>query len=178
MTKPHENFAPRRVVVGTNEAGRSTVIYDGPSETRSVTPMWTINDMWQIDSVPPRAESEHSLTPGESILLPPMGGVSWRVTMFPPDRDLNPEDDFAAAMSVLQASDAVDDGEDAPPGMHVTDTLDIVTVISGEMTAIFEEGETVLHPGDTLIQRGTKHAWSNRTSEPCVLAFTMMPALR
>ena len=36
-----------------------------------------------------------------------------------------------------------------------------------------DEGEVQLKAGDVLIQRGTNHAWSNRTDEPAVLAFVL-----
>jgi hypothetical protein len=40
------------------------------------------------------------------------------------------------------------------PGVHVTDTPDIVTVLSGEIHAVMETGETLLRAGDTYIMRG------------------------
>jgi quercetin dioxygenase-like cupin family protein len=43
------------------------------------------------------------------------------------------------------------------PGMHSEDTLDIVTVVSGEIYVVLEAGETVLREGDTLVMRGAKH---------------------
>jgi quercetin dioxygenase-like cupin family protein len=39
-----------------------------------------------------------------------------------------------------------------------------------------EEGEATLHPGDTLIQRGTNHGWSNRGADPAVFAVVMVQA--
>ena len=40
----------------------------------------------------------------------------------------------------------------------------------------FTEGEVLLKAGDVLIQRGTNHAWSNRTDEPCYVAFVLIDA--
>jgi quercetin dioxygenase-like cupin family protein len=42
--------------------------------------------------------------------------------------------------------------------------------------ALMDEGEVVLKAGDVLIQRGTNHAWSNRTDEPARLAFVLIGA--
>ncbi len=36
-------------------------------------------------------------------------------------------------------------------------------MLSGEIYALMDEGEVLLKAGDVLIQRGTNHAWSNRT---------------
>jgi uncharacterized cupin superfamily protein len=60
--------------------------------------------------------------------------------------------------------------------MHFTETVDIMTVLSGELWAITETGETLLRAGDTLVQRGTAHAWSNRTSEPATIVSVMIAA--
>ena len=39
-----------------------------------------------------------------------------------------------------------------------------------------DEGELLLKAGDVLIQRGTNHAWSNRTEQPCCVAFVLIDA--
>jgi hypothetical protein len=39
-----------------------------------------------------------------------------------------------------------------------------------------DEGEVLLKAGDVLIQRGTSHAWSNRTDKPCCIAFVLIDA--
>ena len=49
-------------------------------------------------------------------------------------------------------------------------------VLSGEITALMDDGEVLLKAGDVLIQRGTNHAWSNRTAEPAVVAFVLIDA--
>jgi hypothetical protein len=62
------------------------------------------------------------------------------------------------------------------PGFHKTDTIDYAIVLSGEIWAMMDEGETLLKQGDVLVQRGTNHAWSNRTNEPAILAFVLIDA--
>jgi quercetin dioxygenase-like cupin family protein len=39
-----------------------------------------------------------------------------------------------------------------------------------------DEGEVLLKTGDVLVQRGTSHAWSNRTDEPAYVAFVLIDA--
>jgi tripartite-type tricarboxylate transporter receptor subunit TctC len=51
-------------------------------------------------------------------------------------------------------------------------------VLSGEIVALMDEGEVILKAGDVLIQRGTNHAWSNRTDEPAYVAFVLIDAER
>ena len=62
------------------------------------------------------------------------------------------------------------------PGFHKTDTIDYAIVLSGEIYALMDEGEALLKAGDVLIQRGTNHAWSNRTEQPCCIAFVLIDA--
>ena len=54
--------------------------------------------------------------------------------------------------------------------------IDYAIVLSGEIVAMMDEGEVLLKAGDVLIQRGTNHAWSNRTSAPAVVAFVLIDA--
>ena len=158
MNTPHESFRSRRVVSGVNAEGRSTIVFDSFSDTRTFAPGWTLNDIWQVDAMPPRASDNHSLVPGETIFAPPMGGFVWRVAMLPPDSTWKPHG--------------------AASGMHVTGTLDIVTILSGEVYAVLEDCETLLRSGDTFVQRGTVHSWSNRSDEPCISVTAIMPLTR
>ena len=68
------------------------------------------------------------------------------------------------------------DGSTADPMMHTTATVDYLIVLKGEIYAIMENGETLLKPGDIMIQRGTNHSWSVRGKEPCILAAILINA--
>jgi len=41
---------------------------------------------------------------------------------------------------------------------------------------MMDDGEVLLQAGDVLIQRGTGHAWSNRSEKPCRMAFILVDA--
>ena len=58
------------------------------------------------------------------------------------------------------------------PYMQRTKTLDICIVLEGEITLVLDTEEVKLKAGDTVVQRGTNHAWSNRSGRPCVIAFS------
>ncbi len=63
------------------------------------------------------------------------------------------------------------------PGMHRTDTVDYIVVLSGEVSLELDDGQTVqLRAGDCVVQNGTRHAWRNTSSEPCVLAYALVGA--
>lgn len=69
---------------------------------------------------------------------------------------------------------------DYPPGnsgtMHRTETLDYVIVLEGEIDMDMDDSSVHLKAGDTLIQRGTNHAWMNRSNANCRVAFVLVDA--
>ncbi|MGE0253158.1 MAG: cupin domain-containing protein [Alphaproteobacteria bacterium] len=64
---------------------------------------------------------------------------------------------------------------DMPAGsrreMHRTDTVDYGIVLAGEVWMVLDVGETLLRTGDVVVQRGTNHAWQNRSGRPARMAF-------
>jgi uncharacterized cupin superfamily protein len=59
------------------------------------------------------------------------------------------------------------------PYMQKTQTLDFCLVLEGEITLVLDTAEVHLKAGDTVVQRGTNHAWSNRSNRPCRVAFSL-----
>jgi uncharacterized cupin superfamily protein len=58
--------------------------------------------------------------------------------------------------------------------MHRTESVDYGIVLEGEITLIVDKGETVVRAGDIVIQRGTNHAWANRSGKNCRIAFILI----
>jgi uncharacterized cupin superfamily protein len=56
--------------------------------------------------------------------------------------------------------------------MQKTRTLDFCLVLEGEITLVLDTEEVQLKAGDAVVQRGTNHAWSNRSDKPCTIAFS------
>lgn len=176
MSTSVENFQARRVITGVDEEGRSLVVADENAPTRAATPTFTVVDLWQTDSVPQNVEAGDTLT-GTVVLEPPKGGVLVRLVTFPPDSEWQGAGGYEDAMAAIGGADShVEDDETA--GVHATDTIDVITVLTGELHAVLEKGEVLLRPGDSLVQRGTKHAWSNRTDKPATIVATMYSATR
>ena len=79
----------------------------------------------------------------------------------------------------LQAAVTSGGEHDFDVGMHSTDSVDLGFVFSGEVTLIQGDGsEATLKPGDVMVQNGAKHAWENRSSEPCMICFVVLGADR
>ncbi|HEX2316468.1 MAG TPA: cupin domain-containing protein [Thermomonospora sp.] len=175
MADSHTEVRARRVVAGVDADGRSAIVQDEESATRVSLPGFTVNDIWRLDSLPVRAEDDDTLT-GEVELDPPAHGLVVRLATFPPDSEVDPAA-YGASIDTLHGSDANAEDE-AVMGMHRTDTVDIVTVVSGEIHAVLETGETLLRPGDSIVNRGNMHAWSNRSDRPATVVATMVPLRR
>jgi len=62
------------------------------------------------------------------------------------------------------------------PAMHRTRTVDYAVVMTGEIDMLLDDSEIHLKAGDVLVQQGTNHAWVNRGTEPCRIAFILVDA--
>jgi quercetin dioxygenase-like cupin family protein len=69
---------------------------------------------------------------------------------------------------------------DFPPGnhphMHRTETVDYVIILDGEIEMDMDDSTVKLKAGDIMIQRGTNHAWANRSNKPARVAFVLVDA--
>ena len=57
------------------------------------------------------------------------------------------------------------------PLLQETRTLDVCAVIEGEVVLVLDTREVALTAGEMLVQRGTRHAWSNRSAGPAAVAI-------
>jgi quercetin dioxygenase-like cupin family protein len=64
-------------------------------------------------------------------------------------------------------------GAESP--MHRTETVDVGVVLEGETWLLLDDGsETRVGPGDAVVQRGTNHAWANRSDRPVRMVFVLI----
>lgn len=163
----------RRVLSGLDQSGRSVIVADGLTTTRAVRPNGAVvQEIWRQDSLPARARDDGTRGPDLQI-APPPHGVVVRLYTCPPDRDMDMASYTALAESIYGKGNA--GGTSGIPGMHRTQTLDVITVVAGEIYAVFEDGETLLRVGDSLVVPGTMHAWSNRSDRPAIIISTVLP---
>jgi mannose-6-phosphate isomerase-like protein (cupin superfamily) len=65
--------------------------------------------------------------------------------------------------------------EQVAAGMHRTETIDFVFVLSGELVLVEDSGEErELGPGDCVVQLGTRHSWLNPGPEPGRIATVLI----
>lgn len=172
----------RRVVTGHDAQGKAIVLSDGPVPTvhsNPIRPGQRSFEVWKTHTMPiPIAAEEAEPTTGPRSLQPPKMGSLLRISIVPPEteetRKLTPEQ----AQELFRKSGA---GEASTfgkggrhPMMHRTETVDYAVVLEGEITLILDEGDVALKAGDVVIQRGTSHAWSNRSGKNVKMLYVLM----
>ncbi len=149
-----ERTAPkfRRVVTGHGADGKPTVWIDSEATNHKFpNDKITSTLMWSTDASPTRIFGNED--EGAHILgsAPPANGSRFTMMEFQPGNEAT---------------------------LHQTDTVDYVICISGEIDMFLDSSRFVtLRAGDVLIQRGTLHAWANRSDKPCRLAVVLLDAL-
>ena len=173
----------RRIVTGHNADGIAIINEDAPPPRVAqiggeTGPMFY--EVWNTTATPvpiDRASGE----PAEDgiILAPPKSGTRIRVLDIPPDDEsfnmVTPEQ-ARAHFAEIGAPEAASMGtrEARHAHMHRTQSVDYGIVLQGEIVLIMDEGETTVRAGDIVVQRGTNHAWSNRTNANCRIAFILI----
>ena len=171
----------RRIVTGHDENGKAVVIADGESPNivrPDNRPGVEINNLWLLKEAPSKPLGEEESVKDVQIgLLPPTNGSVFRVIKFPPEKDwINEVDPEAAKASFASIGAEGASDQDAPPHplMHKTETVDFAMCVSGEIYLVLDDSEVLMKPGDTCVQRGTNHAWSNRSDEDCYMMFVLV----
>jgi mannose-6-phosphate isomerase-like protein (cupin superfamily) len=143
----------RRVVTGHDRNGKSVVLSDGPPPQHHEMHGPAIGadfiEIWNAPDPVPRLDSVPASEPNErAFTIMPDGGHLLRILeVYPPH--------MGGKRTV----------------MHRTKTLDYVVVIEGEIVLILDDSEVVLKTGDVVVQRGTDHAWENRSDSVFRAAF-------
>src|SRR5689334_11144681 len=169
----------RRIVCIDNGDGKSEAISDTPSpdvRTDPARPGFASTRIWVTDATPARIKGIRETLHLPHALEPPPQGSVCRIVAFPPDKvfagkvGAREVEAYFQAMGSPQASTY---SPQAPhPYMQKTRTLDFCLILEGEITLVLDTEEVALEAGDTVIQRGTNHAWSNRSDKPCRIAIS------
>ena len=144
--------APRRIVTGHDAGGRSVVLSDGPIPiARAISDGATFHELWATGAAPPviEATEPEPNDPGDQRLGPPKRGTRVRIVDMPP-------------------------GVASP--MHRTETVDYGIVVEGTVTLVLDDAELQCGPGDVIVQRGTSHAWENRSESDARVVFVLVDA--
>ena len=178
---PSELPPIRRIVTGHDAQGRSCIVEDGPcTSIRTVPerPRYRSVNVWRTTEAPAQVDAPDSIAQHQGILPPGQGGTILRIIDIPPEsKDPVERQRQISAMFKGMFADAHHDArQGVHPGMHKTLTVDYALVLQGEIYALMDEGETLMKAGDVLIQRGTNHAWANRSDQMVRICFVLIDA--
>jgi mannose-6-phosphate isomerase-like protein (cupin superfamily) len=168
MSKP-----ARRVVTGHDAKGKAIVLMDGDAPNRKVRQSGIVSTLlWVTDETPADISGSADRAAREIAVPPPPNGSILRVVDFPPEGTVKA--DNAAILREMGLS-----AGSAPvrhAHMHRTRSIDYAIVLSGEIDMLLDDSEVHLTAGDILVQQGTNHAWVNRSSTVCRIAFVLIDA--
>ncbi|WP_426400856.1 cupin domain-containing protein (plasmid) [Ralstonia sp. R-29] len=171
----------QRIVTGHDAEGRAVIVSQGPLPTVveiAAIPGTVFHEVWSTSGNPAQVDNGADPTVGPLMLPPPKHGTRFRFVDIPPDTS-----EFLArgATRMQEAFTQVGDAHastvraDSPhPLMHRTESIDYGVVIDGDMTLVLDDSEVALAPGSVVIQRGTNHAWANRSDRPCRMLFVLI----
>ncbi len=160
-----------RVVTGYDEAGNPAIIRQGAPPTVIHAGRYVTTELWVTDGTPPAATMSDPST-RTWALEPPRGGTCFRIVEIAPE-------DVARGGDAATGGDGgrLDAEHETFQEAHATDTLDYVTVLSGQVTLVVGGSAVTLRPGDSVIQQpGVPHDWQNRSAEPAVLVGVLLSA--
>ena len=165
----------RRVVTGHNSEGKSIIWKDGaPPQSLEPLPELVLHEIWETVAPASNTGDKDNAIRENRIEPHHSAGTMFRIVEFPPD-EIWMAGDVGEGFKEMGSGDAHDGGSDTAM-MHETQTTDYAIVIEGEIWAVMESDETKLLAGDVLVQRGTNHAWSNRTNQLAIVAFVLIGA--
>jgi Cupin domain len=182
VTDPEVVMQARRVVTGHAADGKSVFVSDETIEpvTLTLLPGAEFHQLWARDAT--ASIPDDTTTTPRPVYFPAVGGFRFGFFTLGPESVASPADiDIEAALNELSEKlpGMAEVMEPEHPGMHTTDTIDFDIVISGEVWLELDDGaEVQLRAGDSVIQNGTRHAWHNRSSQPCTLAVALIGAAR
>lgn len=176
------SFPPiHRVVTGHDDSGKAIVCSRGPLPTVveiAAIPGTVFHEVWSTAATPAPVGNTSDPTTGALMLPPPANGTRIRFVDIPPD---TPEFLAQGAARMKEAFTQAGDvavstvQADSPhPLMHRTESIDYGVVIEGELTLVLDDAEVQLQPGSVVVQRGTNHAWANRSGQPCRMLFVLV----
>ena len=170
----------RRVVTGKDETGKAIAwIDDFAPNVNERKELGTTNILlWVTDSTPADIREDRDAGDRTVGLQPPPNGSTFRIVEFAPESEI--PTNYETRHRLMRERGIFPEGEfsEKPrhPSMHRTKTIDYALVLSGEIHMLLDDSDVHLRAGDVVVQRATNHAWVNRSTKPCTVAFVMIDA--
>jgi quercetin dioxygenase-like cupin family protein len=178
MNMHSEREVVKRYVVGLDKNGKSALLMDGVPNQQELKDWFWRATLWRTRETPVdnSIPGDRSLD-GAAAQSPFPGGLLVRMECVWPDHDPETAKKVWTDINKMFGGTPVISEKQPSPSMHRTNTLDVMTILRGEIYLLLDEGEILLKPTDTLILQGANHGWSNRSNEPCLFTAVMIDAI-
>jgi mannose-6-phosphate isomerase-like protein (cupin superfamily) len=169
-----------RVVTGHDLAGKAVIVSDGSLPTvraLEAVPGMVFHEVWETRNTPALVDNGQDPTLSAMMHEAPRNGTRIRFVDFPPDASYlaEPNDRIQALFREINNEQGMTTKPDSPHAMmHRTESIDYGVVMEGEITLVLDDSEVRLEPGSVVVQRGTNHAWANRTNKPSRMLFVQL----
>lgn len=172
------DFELRRVVTTVDSHGKAIVLFDGENPHKEVRPLRgnVSRALWATTGAPAQMQGDIDRAAGVKMTSPVNGGTVFRIIDYPPTKPEQENIDVNARMHELKEEPPIKGLPPRHPFMHRTRSVDYAIVLSGEIDMLLDDSKVHLKAGDVLIQQGTNHAWVNRGTEICRIAFVLVDA--
>jgi hypothetical protein len=170
----------RRIVTGHDANGKSVVTADGAAPSVHTNPKrvgYYLTQLWMTDHTPCPIGDGADPTLRPLTLEPPRNGTVVRIIEFGPEGEWLQKlgaDDVRIAFDALGTGTASTYRAGGHPMMHRTESIDYALILEGEIHLVLDDSEVLMKQGDFLVERGTNHAWSNRSAKPCRILFVLI----
>lgn len=167
----------KRVVIGPNEEQKSAVIHGDSVNEQQMPGIFWRSTLWATTELPVDNAIRGDRAVGVTQREPEADGLIFRALEIPPDiADRKKHIEILQKLheAVNQKHEPSREDMERHPSMHRTDTLDMFTITRGEIYLVTDTDEVLLKSGDSAIVQGVNHAWSNRSSEPCMIMCVMV----
>jgi len=174
------SFPPiHRVVTGHDDRGKAVAVENGPLPTVRTfqeMPGMVFHEVWETQGTPPRVDNGPDPTLAPFMHNAPKHGMRIRFVDHPPDsEELTTPAQMKKLFDEMGEAKGFTTREDSPhPMMHRTESFDYAILIEGELVLVLDDSEVVLRPGSVVVQRGTNHAWANRSGRPCRMLYVQI----
>jgi mannose-6-phosphate isomerase-like protein (cupin superfamily) len=169
----------RRVVASQSASGKAIFTHDGPAPNvkyRQATGIYSTL-LWVTDETPADNARQGDGADRECGTAPPPSGTIFRIVDFPPPSKVPETVSNEAVLKEMGITEGPPESAAArSPFMHRTKSIDYAIVLEGEIDMLLDDSEVHLSAGEILIQRGTSHAWVNRGTHWCRVAFVLVDA--
>ena len=134
--------ANRRVLVGEDAQGRSTVVTDANDMALAHPPTGVeIQEIWWQARIPAQVDDAGARTGPIGLAAPPSGAVVRMLTVPPSPADWTVD-------------------------LHFDNSMHVITMIAGRLDVVLEVGEVTLQHGDTIVLPASVHDLRNTSDDP------------